>query len=43
MAGFCRVELLGCTGNSCWKMPCSDLHGMSLVVVVFLGEFLWKN
>ena len=31
----CRM--LGCTGNSCWKMPCSDLHGMSLVI---LGEEL---
>ena len=31
---FCRM--LGCTGNSHWKMPCIDLHGMSLVVVVFL-------
>ena len=26
------------TGNSCWKMPC--MHGMSLVVVVFLVEEL---
>ena len=34
----CRM--LGCMGSSCWKMPCSDLHGMSLVVVVFLGEEL---
>ena len=34
----CRM--LGDTGNSCWKMPCTDLHGMSLVVVVFLGEEL---
>ena len=32
--------MLGDTGNSSWKMPCSDLHGMSLVVVVFLGEEL---
>ena len=32
--------VLGDTGNSCWKMPCIDLHGMSLVVVVFLGEEL---
>ena len=32
--------VLGDTGNSCWKMPCTDLHGMSLVVVVFLGEEL---
>ena len=23
-------------GSSCWKMPCISLHGMSLVVVVFL-------
>ena len=30
----CRM--LGCTGNSHWKMPCNDLHGMSLAVVVFL-------
>ena len=30
----CRM--LGCTGNSHWKMPCINLHGMSLVVVVFL-------
>ena len=30
----CRM--LGCMGNSHWKMPCIDLHGMSLVVVVFL-------
>ena len=28
--------MLGCMGNSHWKMPCIDLHGMSLVVVVFL-------
>ena len=34
----CRM--LGDTGNSCWKMPCTDLHEMSLVVVVFLGEEL---
>ena len=34
----CRM--LGDTGNSCWKMPCSDQHGMSLVVVVFLVEEL---
>ena len=34
----CRM--LGCMGNSCWKMPCNDLHGMSLVVVVFLVEEL---
>ena len=34
----CRM--LGDMGNSCWRMPCSDLHGMSLVVVVFLGEEL---
>ena len=34
----CRM--LGDMGNSCWKMPCSDQHGMSLVVVVFLGEEL---
>ena len=34
----CRM--LGDTGNSCWKMPCTDLHGMSLVAVVFLGEEL---
>ena len=27
-------------GSSHWKMPCTDLHGMSLVVVVFLGEEL---
>ena len=32
--------MLGDTGNSHWKMPCIDLHGMSLVVVVFLGEEL---
>ena len=31
---LCRI--LGCTGNSHWKMPCINLHGMSLVVVVFL-------
>ena len=30
----CRM--LGCTGNSHWKMLCISLHGMSLVVVVFL-------
>ena len=30
----CRI--LGCTGNSQWRMPCIDLYGMSLVVVVFL-------
>ena len=30
----CRM--LGCTGNSHWKMPCISLHGMSLVVVVLL-------
>ena len=23
----CRM--LGDMGNSCWKMPCSDLHGMT--------------
>ena len=23
----CRM--LGDTGNSCWKMPCTDLHGMT--------------
>ena len=23
----CRM--FGCTGNSYWKMPCSDLHGMT--------------
>ena len=34
----CRM--LGGTGVSHWKMPCTDLHGMSLVVVVFLGEEL---
>ena len=28
--------MLGCTGNSHWKVPCIDLHRMSLVVVVFL-------
>ena len=28
--------MLGYMGNSHWKMPCIDLHGMSLVVVVFL-------
>ena len=28
--------MLGCMGNSHWKMPCINLHGMSLVVVVFL-------
>ena len=21
--------MLGDTGNSCWKMPCTDLHGMT--------------
>ena len=41
--------MLGDTGNSCWKMPSSDQHGMSLVVVVFLveelilyAEFTWS-
>ena len=28
--------MLGCMGNSHWRMPCDDLHRMSLVVVVFL-------
>ena len=31
--------MLGCTWNSCWRMPSNYLHGMSFVVVVSL-EFL---
>ena len=41
--GFLPCRMLGCTGNSCWRMPCICLHRMSLAVVVFLGDFLWKN
>ena len=31
---FCHVECLDARGSH-WKMPCINLHGMSLVVVVF--------
>ena len=36
MAGFCRVECLDARETVAGR----SLHGMSLVVVVFLGEFL---
>ena len=36
---FYRVECLQ-TREQSWKMPCINLHGMSLVVVVFLVEEL---
>ena len=34
----CRM--LGCKGNTCWRMPSICVHGMSLVVVVFRVEEL---
>ena len=37
---FLPCRMLEYMGSSCWRMPSNYLHGMSLVVVVFLVEEL---